>query len=65
MNLNFFINNLGSDGANSFIRNKVNFNVMKWDYDQVAIVATLKLTEVFQKLFIRNLINSPITTILI
>ena len=49
--LNIFINKLGSDGANSFIRNKVNFNVMKWDYDQTAIVATLKLSEVLRKIF--------------
>ena len=37
---------IGSDGANSFIRNKSNFKVTKWDYDQVAIVATLKLAQV-------------------
>ncbi len=37
---------IGSDGANSMIRNNSNLNVMKWDYDQVAIVATLKLAEV-------------------
>ena len=37
---------IGSDGANSFIRNKSEFKVTKWDYDQVAIVATVKLEEV-------------------
>lgn len=37
---------IGSDGANSFIRNKSDFKITKWDYDQVAICATLKLAEV-------------------
>jgi 2-polyprenyl-6-methoxyphenol hydroxylase-like FAD-dependent oxidoreductase len=43
---------IGSDGANSFIRNKSNFKVTKWDYDQVAIVATLKLAEVKLTIYI-------------
>ena len=38
---------IGSDGANSFIRNKADFKVTKWDYDQVAIVGTVKLTQVY------------------
>ena len=37
---------IGSDGPNSFIRQSANFKVTKWDYDQVAIVATLKLSQV-------------------
>ena len=37
---------IGSDGANSFIREKANFAVTKWNYDQMAIVATLKLAQV-------------------
>ena len=37
---------IGSDGANSLIRSKANMNVSKWDYDQIAICATLKLDEV-------------------
>lgn len=37
---------IGSDGPNSYIRNNAGFNVTKWDYDQLAIVATLKLSEV-------------------
>ena len=36
---------IGSDGANSFIRNKAGFKVTKWDYDQVAIVGTVKLAQ--------------------
>ena len=39
----------GSDGANSFIRTKTNFPVMKWDYEQIAIVSTLKLSQVWAK----------------
>jgi 2-polyprenyl-6-methoxyphenol hydroxylase-like FAD-dependent oxidoreductase len=38
---------LGSDGANSFVREKAKFNVMRWNHDQMAIIATLKLAEVF------------------
>ena len=38
---------IGSDGPNSFIRQSANFKVTKWDYDQVAIVATLKLSQVW------------------
>jgi len=34
---------IGSDGANSYIRQSAGFNVTKWEYDQVALVATLKL----------------------
>ena len=37
---------IGSDGANSFIRNKAGFKVTKWEYDQVAIVGTVKLAQV-------------------
>jgi len=40
---------IGSDGANSFIRDKANFAVTKWNYDQMAIVATLKLPQVLKK----------------
>jgi ubiquinone biosynthesis monooxygenase Coq6 len=35
---------IGSDGVNSIIRSKGDFNVTKWDYDQVGIVATVKLS---------------------
>ena len=38
------------------IRNKSNFQVTKWDYDQVAIVATLKLAQVFKLFKSENLI---------
>ena len=37
---------IGSDGPNSFIRQNARFNITKWDYDQVAIVGTVKLSEV-------------------
>jgi 2-polyprenyl-6-methoxyphenol hydroxylase-like FAD-dependent oxidoreductase len=37
---------IGSDGVNSFVRNKAGFKVTKWDYDQVAIVGTVKLAQV-------------------
>lgn len=36
----------GADGANSFVRQNAQFNVTKWDHDQMAIIATLKLAEV-------------------
>lgn len=36
---------IGSDGVNSFIRQKGEFDVTKWDYDQIAIVSTLKLAQ--------------------
>lgn len=36
---------IGSDGPNSFIRQNARFNITKWDYDQVAIVGTVKLSE--------------------
>ncbi|CAF0735958.1 unnamed protein product [Brachionus calyciflorus] len=34
---------IGSDGGESFIRKQANLDVTKWDYDQTAIVSTLKL----------------------
>ena len=37
---------IASDGANSFIRQRGGFNVTKWDYDQIAVVTTLKLAPV-------------------
>jgi ubiquinone biosynthesis monooxygenase Coq6 len=37
---------IGSDGVHSFVRNKAGFKVTKWDYDQVAIVGTVKLAQV-------------------
>ena len=37
---------IGSDGPNSYIRQNAKFNITKWDYDQVALVATVKLAEV-------------------
>ena len=47
---------IGSDGVDSFIRNKSNFQVTKWDYDQVAIVSNLNLAEVgnFRKFILKN-----------
>lgn len=38
---------IGSDGPNSFIRQNAMFKIIKWDYDQVAIVGTVKLSEVW------------------
>ncbi len=37
---------IGSDGANSLVRQKSNLPIIKWNYDQTAIVATLKLADV-------------------
>jgi 2-octaprenylphenol hydroxylase len=37
---------IASDGANSFIRQRGGFKITKWDYDQIAIVGTMKLAPV-------------------
>lgn len=37
---------IGSDGANSFVRQKSGFSTTKWNHEQVAIISTLKLAQV-------------------
>ncbi len=40
------LNNTGSDGPNSFIRKKIDSSLLQFEYDQQAIVATLKIAKV-------------------
>lgn len=50
-----FILITGSDGPNSFIRKKIGCNLLQLDYDQLAIVATLKIAQVFAHEIIKSL----------